>query len=367
MINFETDVLIVGGGPSGASAAISLLLYAGCKVTIIESSSLNQTKVGENVSSAIFDLLQYLKLTKEDFGRDCFVNNYANTSYWGTDFPLTRDSINTAEWASFQADRTQFDFTLLERAANLGGIILPRTKASKFQQLDDHTWQVTAEHEAKGKMEINARFLIDASGRSATVSRLIGAKLTKTDQLVGIGAFLAFESGKQHQDVLLETSELGWWYSATLKNNLMTAIFFTDADIVSKEGLHKNENWNTLLLQTKHMKQRLSGTHATTATPWVRPAHSQVCDPSAIRNFIAVGDAAVAYDPVSSMGIGFALTSGCNAAAVVRLELDNHVPERISAFGNDLQRNFQNYLQSRRKIYQQEQRWPTSDFWLRRV
>ena len=74
----QTDVLIVGGGPGGASAALSLLNNSNYSVTIIEQSDFNTTRVGEHVSSSIFDLIDYLKLSKSDFRQDSFIPAYAS-------------------------------------------------------------------------------------------------------------------------------------------------------------------------------------------------------------------------------------------------------------------------------------------------
>ncbi len=54
---FETDVLIVGGGPAGSSTALSLLKYSNLEVALIEQSTLNNLRVGEQVNASIFDLL----------------------------------------------------------------------------------------------------------------------------------------------------------------------------------------------------------------------------------------------------------------------------------------------------------------------
>ncbi|MGZ3756328.1 MAG: lysine-epsilon-oxidase maturase LodB [Mucilaginibacter sp.] len=367
MTNFETDVLIIGGGPAGASAAISLLNYRqDISVNVIEQSDLDSQRVGEHVSAGIFELLRYLELMPEDFENECFVPTYGNTSYWGIDQPILRDSIFTTESASYQLDRAAFDLTLLKHASEKGAQILPRTKCTQFVQLEDKRWQVWLKHPTAGVLVVTAKFLMDASGRNASVCRHLGISTKKEDQLTGVGAFLQFADNRllQH-NVLLETVEHGWWYSATLPGNTMTVVFFSDADIISKNEFHKTSGWNRLLSETKQIKHLVKGAH-TNSAPWIRNAHTQISDSTERENFLAIGDAAAAFDPISSMGIGFAITSACHAAAVVKAELTSHDPKRVAIYQDDLQRNFHNYHQLRQKIYQQEQRWPLSDFWLRR-
>lgn len=367
MKQLTTDVLIVGGGPAGAAAAISLLTYGkDISVTIIEQSDLGTRRVGEHVSAGIFGLLDYLQLKWEDFGPDCFVPTYGNTSYWGIDQPILRDSIFTTEAASYQLDRMQFDLTLLEHVAELGGQVFPRTKCTQFTQLEHMQWKVDLKHPTTGTFDITARFLIDASGRQASVCRQIGVDNKKADQLMGVGAFLQFGDGRAlAHNVVLETVENGWWYSAILSQDTMTVVFFSDADLISKHGYHKTDNWNQLLQETKQVKQLVKGAHAHEGV-WIRNAHTQMSRSPGCKAFLAIGDAAVSFDPISSMGIGFAITSACQAAAIVQAELSAPDPQRIAVYQADLERHFTQYQTLRKKIYREERRWPLSAFWQRR-
>ena len=92
-------------------------------MTIIEQSDFNTTRVGEHVSSSIFDLIDYLKLSKSDFRQDSFIPAYASKAYWGSDQVRSVNSIFTTEEATFQLDREKFDFKLIETAAERGATI----------------------------------------------------------------------------------------------------------------------------------------------------------------------------------------------------------------------------------------------------
>jgi len=367
MTNLNTDVLIVGGGPAGASAAISLLNSSNnISVTLTEHSGLDNRRVGEHVSSSIFELLSHLDLKPEEFGQDCFLPAYGNTSYWGMDQPILRDSIFTTEAASYQLDREQFDLTLLKSVSEKGGNVFPRTKCTQFIQQEDKSWTVSLQHPKSGSFLITAKFLIDASGRQAHVCRQIGVRTRRDDHLVGVGCFLEFGDRKELQhDLLMESVENGWWYSATLPQNSMIIVFFSDADIISNNKFNQATAWNKLLQRTRQMKYKVDGAY-NQETLWIRNAHTQISNSTDRENFIAIGDAAVSFDPISSMGIGFAITSACHAASIVESALLKHDTKRISVYQNDIERNFENYHILRRKIYQQERRWLLSDFWARR-
>ncbi|MBL4608895.1 MAG: lysine-epsilon-oxidase maturase LodB [Pseudomonadales bacterium] len=361
----ETDVLIFGGGPSGSSAALSLLNHSASKVTIVEHSDFEQVRVGEQVSASIFELIDYLKIDREDFGEACFTPSFYGVSYWGSDIPSSRESIFSAEGASFQLDRVKFDFTLIEKVVDRGGYVFPRTKCLMLDRTEDAYWEARLKHPDHGVFTVRAKYLIDATGRNAKISRRIGMPPKKVDKLVGVGSFFTFQDQRPlPNDQLIETTELGWWYSALLPNQTLVATFFSDADVISKYRLNHTDNWLKLLQASGKMKTRLSGAQSNQGKPWIRSAVSQISNAHQYKNFIAVGDAACSFDPISSMGLGFAMTSACRAATAIMTE--QHHSEAIVNYKKDITKNFEQYLVTRRQHYQQEKRWPESIFWCRR-
>lgn len=72
-------------------------------------------------------------------------------------------------------------------------------------------------------------------------------------------------------------------------------------------------------------------------------------------DWIAVGDAAAAFDPLSSMGIGHAVSCGCHAA-VALIEYFNKKDGLLQEYQRGLVRNFENYLKMRHMYYDLEKR-----------
>ncbi|HAS47459.1 MAG TPA: dehydrogenase [Microscillaceae bacterium] len=363
----KVDVLIIGGGPAGTSAALSLLNYTNLSVWIVEQSDLNRLRVGEHVSSSIFNLLDYLKIPKEDLEPESIMPTYGTTSYWGSPHPAHNHSIFTHEGATYQLDRAKFDLKLVEQVAQRGGEVFPRTKCLNFTQQENKEWHVTLQHAEKGVFEINAQYLVDATGRQIHVGRSLGLPLQKMDNLMGIGMFFQLTDQAQKSALqILEAAELGWWYAALLPDNKLVATFFTDADIIAAQKLTQPHKWQALLQNTQHIKHKLANAHLMAQKPWVRNAATHILDVAKQERFLAVGDAICAFDPISSMGIGFAITSAFQAARCIQAQLLNNVPQALSAYNQDILSIFDQYLKIRQQYYQQEKRWPDSVFWQRR-
>lgn len=361
MKTFTTDVLIVGGGPAGASAALSLLKHSNLKVTIVESSLLNKLRVGEQVSKSIFDFIDYLGLKKEDFGEECFLPGYSNNAAWGTNIVSSRHSIQSTSIDSYQLNRELFDLVLLNKAVENGVQVLLESKCLKYNKINEY-WEVEVSHPTLDIVTIKTKYIIDASGRQSHVSRQLGAQIKKDDDLIAIGAFLEFTDDRVlEQEIFLETVEYGWWYYAVLPNKKIVATLFTDAEIVKDLKLNTIESWTYELKKTVHIKRKVSGSIAY-EKPWVRNAFSHLTDFSSIENFIAIGDAAASFDPISSMGIGFAISSACNGA----LAIMDGTEESIIHYQNDLEKIYQEYHATKSKYYYQEVRWHDSTFWKNR-
>jgi len=98
----------------------------------------------------------------------------------------------------------------------------------------------------------------------------------------------------------------------------------------------------------------------------VASACSQRLDPIAGDGWIAVGDAASAFDPLSSMGIMKALRSAVDAAAAILRHLAGE-RDAFAGYAQTIAADYTRYLDTRTRYYAMEQRWPDAPFWQRRA
>lgn len=366
-VHCEADAVVIGAGPAGAACAISLLKQGVQGVILIERGDLQHRRIGEQVSPAFLAFLRYLDIPQEAFGETDYCPCYHAESYWGSHRASARNAVFTTEHAMYQIDRERLELALIKQVADLGGRVFPRTAIGDIQQLADGGWTLQAKHADGKSLSLRTHYLVDAAGRCSSIARKLNVESKQWDHLAGVGCFVEADPTNCGNDQLIEAVEQGWWYSAPLPHQQRAVVFFTDADLVAKQQLHKPEPWLALLNASQHMKKQLSHSRIQSRKPWVKRAHSQLQGTTLPTGYLAVGDAACSFDPISSMGIGFALASGCQAATAIAASQYNHNEQPLQTYAADIQRNFSDYLENRQKIYQQEQRWPTAEFWRRRA
>ncbi len=208
-----------------------------------------------------------------------------------------------------------------------------------------------------------ARFVVDATGATAALARRCGARFVEADNLVGIAGYFQYDIG--NSSTLIEAFEDGWWYTAGLPDGRRSVACMTDADLVRRMKLHDPQEWRRKLGTTSHIAATVHGGKLKGRIA-VRSASSRRLEPAAGKDWLAVGDSASRFDPLSSQGIFKALRSGIFASYAIGDLLTRHDDSGLDRFRRYVLEEFKSYTEVRTKYYRQEQRWPESEFWLRR-
>ncbi|KIP68206.1 FAD-dependent oxidoreductase [Vibrio harveyi] len=361
MMQMTYDVIIIGGGPAGAACALAMMTHHNKSVLLLERGDFTAQRIGEQVTSSVFDFLDYLKLNKSDFPDGCFGHNYGKTSLWGSNVESPHESIFTPQTTTYQLNREAFDETLLMAVVNQGGMVIPRCQPMDVVN-DGNGWQVETTHPTQGVVTFSSEYIVDASGRNTNLGKKLGIQRAQYDQLVAIGAFIQRPNRQFEQRQFIESCESGWWYCAGLSKDLAVVTYFTDMKLVKSNRLNRVDNWSTQLKHTHKISSLVQGSQSMHSKLWIKQASSEITSSSYPNNYIAIGDAAASYDPISSMGLGFALSSACHGAHAL-MEGTREVHKKYQASSRVL---FNQYLQIRADIYRREHRWLNSPFWKER-
>ncbi|MCE3290610.1 MAG: FAD-binding monooxygenase [Caulobacter sp.] len=340
----EAQVAVLGAGPAGAAAAIALA-RAGADVVLVEPDDYAAPRVGETFPPVLTGLLAELGVL--DALVPLRLASHAVRAAWGDPEPVDQNHIMGPHGAGWHVDRARFDAALAETAVAAGA----RRLHARFFEAAPATdgWRLALDNDRR----LSARLVIDATGRRAAFARRQGARRTCADALSAAVFRLAAPPGQVHSYALIETAPDGWWYSAPVPGQAAVAVFF------SEPATLRAADPAARLAQAPLTAVRLAGLAFGPAERCA--AGASRLDIAAGPDWLAVGDAAMTFDPMSGDGVCRALRSGLDGAALaLRMLAGQGDPAAWTAAVAD---RFAAYAGHRAGFYALERRWPDRRFW----
>lgn len=358
------DVVVLGGGPAGTAAALTLCHYSGLSVVVVEKSAYEVPRIGETLSPGVQELLRYLRVW------DAFVEaghqrSFGTAAAWGGAEVQARDFIFSPYGAGWHLDRQCFDRMLAEAVRGAGGQVWCLSQVVACERSAEGVWRVTVRRDG-ALVTVQARWVIDATGKSRRFVKYAQVRRWVLDQLVGVaGVFSLPQPVPQTMVTLVEACELGWWYSTQLPGVGMIAAFMSDSDIVRAQDMMAAQVWLAALRGMPHTGERLRDGQLVGPVQ-LYAAHSAYLSRMFGDGWVAAGDAAASFDPLSSSGIPRALNSGIGAARAVYDCLCHGSMRLLEGYEAELMQGFHVYHATKTRYYQLEGRWLHSRFWRRR-
>ncbi len=175
LISPSYDVIVVGGGPSGATAA-RLLAQQNLKVAVFERDKQFPMRVGESLMPRAYDLIHELGLS-DRMAKVGHVAKFGASFGFGDDKTLNRiaftNGFDDGGTNAYNVERSSFDEMLLEAAADAGADVHRGRSVQSIETLEQGAVEVTV-----GGQRVGAKFLIDASGANTLVARHLGLRKT---------------------------------------------------------------------------------------------------------------------------------------------------------------------------------------------
>jgi flavin-dependent dehydrogenase len=184
----------------------------------------------------------------------------------------------------------------------------------------------------------------------------LGGKAEVADRLIGAVSF--WENSEVAQWTLIEAVANGWWYSVPLPGSGMVFAYMTDSD------LWMDRKWDALL-QLAPLTFERAGRRPIPPPSQIVSAASVIRRPVAGRDWMAIGDAACAFDPLSGQGVFKAIETGVRCGAVVARYFNGDL-SALAEYETWVNETYQSYLVTRAQFYSSVVRWPESRFWQRR-
>jgi len=337
------DVAVIGGGPAGAIVSLELA-RRGWSVALLESTAFQGGRYGETLPPEINPVLRELGLW-EAFQSLGPMDAPGIVSAWGSSVAREQDFVGNRHGSGWHVDRNRFDEMLCGEAARAGAAVVPRTTGTPRRE-PDGGWRT-------GRVE--ARFLVDASGRNGL--RIDGGCARDDDDvLLGIVLEVRYASAPPADwRTFIESTRSGWWYTARLASGTV-AMFFADPGEYAAEGIVLGDQ----LADAPLTRSRLEGGHIG-GSRVVRVSSSCRRTISG-GDWVAVGDSASSYDPLSGRGVFKAMRHAGLAAAAVDARLRGN-GAALDEYATRVRTEFDDYVRQRREYYAGERRWTDQPFW----
>jgi flavin-dependent dehydrogenase len=342
------DVLVAGAGPAGAVAA-TLLARKGWRVVLADGIGPARHKIGEHLAAGAVQLLRRLQI---DFHPERHVPNGGILSCWGSEALIATDSFSDPEGSGLLLDRTAFDAALRANAVAAGAEFRPADVGSISR---DGSWQAAL----RDGSAISARWLVDATGRRASLARQLGIARRRDARMAAVYRIGPNDRSRLDR-TMIEATPNGWWYAAHLPDGRPIAGFHLGIDDAAVFA-RRPDAWVQALNETIHIKTRFPPATFTTRLAPVEAGGACLAQ-FAGDGWLACGDAALSFDPISGYGMLAAVHQGALASDCIADALRAGTTA-LSDYCGRLEQLRSVYCGRHREVYLREHRWRSMPFW----
>ena len=331
----DCDVLVIGGGPAGSTAA-ALLAERGYRVTLLEKARHPRFHIGESLLPSNLPLLEKLGVAEavKAIGMEKWGVEFVSPWHAHKQSFVFADAMDKSMPMAYQVRRAEFDEILIRNASRKNARVVEGCQVQEVNFLPDNAGALAQACHDDGSLEtVRARFVLDASGRDTFLGSRLKAKRSNTKH--NSAAIYAHFSGagrnpgRAEGDITIFWFEHGWFWFIPLAGGA------TSVGAVAWPYYLKTRKKKTLeqfLRETialcAPLNERLQNAHL--ASPVEATGnYSYVCDRTHGGNYLLLGDAYTFIDPVFSSGVMLAMQSAFVGADTVDTCLRH--PQRAAA------------------------------------
>lgn len=322
------DVVVIGGGPAGATLA-GMLSRSGRSVLVLERERFPRYHIGESLIPGFMRAMDELGLLERLEARE-FEKKNGGTLVWGAQkLPWGFSFIDGGKYKySYHVRRADLDAMILDRARELGVTVLE--EATVRETIEEDGRVVGLRYTLRGSdadtQEVRGAFIVDASGQARVLGRRY-SEIEWHEDMRNVAVWTYFDNcdrlpGDERTNILIEGLRGGWFWGIPIDASTMSVGYVTASAAVSEDSQSLEQLFNTKVAESTQLKELLRDAHQSggfrSARDW-----SYTCARFHGPGWALVGDSAAFVDPLFSTGVALATLAGIALSGIVGKILDH--------------------------------------------
>lgn len=322
----STDVLVIGAGPAGSISA-AMIHKAGYRAFVVEREKFPRFVIGESLLPRCMEVLEdagFLEAVKSKNFQQKFGAKFLKGEAV-SDFNFTEQYTEGWNW-TWQVPRSEFDQTLASEVERMGVPVRFETTVTEIEFHDDESSTTTIIDKHGSREQINAKFIVDASGYGRVIPRMFNLdKPSNLDPRKAIFAHVTDEkrlSFDEPNRIIVVLYQPGVWVWIIPFSSGVTSLGFV-GDFTFFENFKGtiSEQFTTLINGHKYLKERFSDS-TFIFEPRKLDSWSTTTEKFFGKGYVLTGNVTEFLDPIFSSGVMFATVSSHIASKLVVRKLN---------------------------------------------
>jgi flavin-dependent dehydrogenase len=349
----DYEVAVVGGGPAGVAAALTLAA-AGARTCLIDRGEGSRApRYGEVLPPEIAKTYARLGLAGLEHHRP----SAGVLCAWGGPELAERAHIANVHGHAWAVDRAHLDAAARHFACTRGVALI----TASVERVQGSGRRLALTFHDRRRSYLTAERIVLATGRAG---RLMVGAMSRLDALVALIATQPAGVGDPDDHrCLVAGAPHGWWFSTTCPDRSRIVMLLTDADLLPRTRGGRETFWQTQWDAIPALDTMLAPVRQAETMRWARPAATEILWPTSGRGWVLAGEAWLRLDPLSGQGVKVAMDDGIAAALYALGPCDDTA---AAALEGQRQRAAAQMMVTRCAVYAAERRWEKNAFWLRR-
>ncbi len=346
------DVLIIGAGPAGSSAAALLAEY-GHRVLVLEREKFPRYHIGESLIPFTFQPLERLGMIPK-MRASHFIKKYS-VSFVQPDGKRSQpfyffnryDKDTVAQ--TWQVVRSEFDQMMLDNAREKGAEVREETTVNKLLMDGETVIGVEATDKNGHTYEVRARITLDCTGKEAMTSNRRGWRMGDP-YLNKIAVWTYYKGSKREADLdegattVAFVPDKGWFWHIPQHDDMISVGVVAEGKYLTRDGVKDLKTiFDREIEENQWIKSHLAEGEST-GQYWITTEYSRHSKYCAAPGLLLLGDALAFLDPVFSSGVLLALKCGVLGADAIHegLMANDLSPARFADYGAAIRAGIEN-------------------------